>query len=70
MKNTLKSKTIWFNILSIIVGMATLYTPLIDAWITDDVVKVKVLQSIIFINGVVNLVLRRFFTSEKLTESV
>lgn len=67
MKKTIKSKTIWFNILSLLAGTTTLFTPLLDAWIVDDEIKIKVLAGIIFVSGLLNMILRQFFTSTKLS---
>lgn len=64
MKNAIKSKTIWINTIVALVAVLSLFTPLLDTWVASPELKAQIAQTIVFAQGVLNIVLRVFFTKE------
>lgn len=61
MKNIWKSKTVYLNLVTLLIGVITL---------TGGVAEFSALAPyLVFANGVLNLVLRIFFTTEAITTS-
>ena len=64
MKEWYKSKTLWFGVLTVVVGVATAFG---FAEFSPDPEQAKLIGSIVTIAvGVINVVLRKYFTDTKL----
>lgn len=65
-KKISSSKTVWFNVITTIVGGLALITPILESTGLAEEQKVLVLAVVTFVQGIGNLVLRTFFTSSKI----
>lgn len=64
MKKVRESKTIWINAIVAIVAILALLTPLMDTLVPEPEVKAKIAQVVVFVQGVLNVLLRVFFTKQ------
>lgn len=60
MKSIFQSKTVWLNLLTLLVGVVTLAQGMSEF--------IAYAPYLVFANGVLNLILRIFFTSQSVTE--
>ena len=69
MKSQLFSKTVWFNIITIVLMIATLIPDLISGIGLSVHTNTIIQKVLVFVNAIGNYILRVYFTSTPLTQT-
>ncbi len=64
MKKELKSKTVWFNVISLLLFTIQLLTDALGSLGVEEALKLKIMAIAGIVMGVGNYVLRVFFTTQ------
>ena len=64
MKKWYKSKTVWFNVLTVVTGVIAL------AAASEDIIPGQYIKYALFAVAAINIVLRVFFTTESVEKTV
>ena len=66
MKNQLKSKTVWFNVVSLLLFVIQVSTDALGSFGVDEALKLKIMAIAGIVMGIGNYILRVFFTKESI----
>lgn len=68
MKKILESKTLWFNIITVVLMILSLIPALVDGIGLSPHTDIIIQKALVFLNAVGNGILRLYFTSQPLTQ--